>query len=351
MSGRGGRGGLLGGAGRAIRWAFSMDALFWMAAAWVLYYVIFAIWTPEAFAAWRMSLGEDATVMYLYLYFLLVALINLLRQINAHLKRSALAAPLWSVLPVGVFLYLLGFFLSAVFSAGGDRYVGVGDAVSPPWDRLDLSVGAVEPGLPEEVVDVDAEESLILAYEPRVYLDGQGVRHEVGVFPPTRVGKTYFHIMDFGVGPGVRILRGSRVVAERYMLQRILPPGAQDAFEVPPLPYRFVISLMPVRTIEKNGAEARVYRPSEPNYRVVVEQGGEILFDGDTSGEIAFDGLRAEFLKPDYWVRLEGQRNAGYRILALGIGLMTLGLPMHLAAMAGAAWRRMRESRAAEGTP
>jgi hypothetical protein len=328
-----------------------MDALFWMGAGWVFYYVLFAVWTPEAFAAWRVRLSVDPVMMYLYLYFLLVALINLLRYLNAHLQRSVLAAPLWGVLPVGVFLYLLGFFLSAVFSVGGDRYVGVGDQIAPPWDRLDLRVGAVEPGLPEEVVDTGGEEGLILAYEPRVYLDGQGVRHEVGVFPPTRVGKTYFHILDFGVAPGVRILRGSRVVAENYILQRLLPPGAQDSFEVPPLPYRFVIRLLPVRTVRKGDAEAMVYRPSEPHYRVVVEKGGEILFDGETSGEIAFDGLRAEFLKPDYWVRLEGQRNAGYRILALGIALMLLGLPLHLAAMACSAWRRVREARSAEGAP
>lgn len=318
----------------AIRWLASggPSALtFWMLAAWILYYVTRAVTGKEAFSSFVLSLGRSPLPQGLFVLFLLVSLGSLLRFALRRFRHSRLTAPLWCLLPLGLWLYLLGFFISAVFSQSGSIFVGLGDEVRPPWQARAYRVAAMESGFKPEILDIDTGQSPVFRFEPKVYLAGGESIHEVGAFPPTRVGNTYYHILDFGIAPGVRIYEGSRLLYEQYVIQRLLPPGRQDDFVLDSFAdYRFVVSMAPKRYIVKGEKKVGVYEPDSARYNVVVQRGQEILLDTSTEGSIVLDGLDVQFMRPRYWVRLEGASNPGMGIFATGVVLCLVGLPVTL---------------------
>lgn len=318
---------------RIIKNAFSPAAMFWLIAVWVLFYSTLAIWTKEAFGTYMARLPGQPLLQAPLVAFILVAAVNYFYYAAARVRASWISAPLWLLAPAGVLLFLAGFYISAAFSSSGKIYVAKDSTVQPPWQASPLVVSKVDTGLREEIIDMGAGEGLIFSLSPRLYLDGGTIRHEVGVFPPTRVGDTYYHIMDFGLAPGVRVSRDDAVLIDGYVNLRILPPGIRDSFEIIPLPYRFAIRMLPEREVFKGRAKLGVYRPDSHLYNVVIEKGQEIVFEGDSSGPIELDGLTISFYEPDYWFWLEGARNPGYMVLAAGLVLLATGLPLLLIAM------------------
>lgn len=313
---------------RILRLAFSRAALFWMLAAWILFYATLAAWKSEAFGMYMAWLRESLLVQVPFVVFLVLALVNLASFALRKLRQSPWTASLWVCMPLGLYLFILGFFVSATISDSGRVFVGLGDTVKPPWQAEALVVGRVDSGLKDEIIDMKTQENSLFTFAPRIFLDGGGIRHEVGAFPPTRAEGTYYHLMDFGLAPGVRIKRAGRILREGYVIQKILPPGVRDSFELPPLPYRFTLRMLPEREIIKGREKAGVYNINRPVYNVVIQKGGDIVFDGTSAGSIEVEGMEVEFYEPDYWYWLEGSRNPGYMILFAGAVLALAGLPL-----------------------
>jgi len=327
-----------------LRKAFSPAAMFWLLAAWVFLYATMAIWSKEAFAGYMRRLPDELILQIPFVVFILVATGNFIGYCISRFRSSWLSAPLWLLAPAGCLLFILGFFLSAVSSDSNRIFVGTQSMVQPPWQKGSYIVSRIDTGLKDEIVDIREDYGLIFSLSPRLYLDGEGLRHEVGVFPPTKVENTYYHIMDFGLAPGVRISREGRVLTEGFVIQKILPPGLRDSFELKPFPYRFAIKMLPVREMTKAGEKLGVFNLKDPLYSVVIEKGEEIVFDGDSSGPIELDGLSISFYGPDYWFWLEGARNPGYMVLASGILLLVTGVPLLLAAVILRVFSSIREA-------
>ena len=314
---------------------FSSDLLFWMTAAWILLYVTFAVWGEEAFSRYVSVLSTTLLMQIVFVIFIIVFAVNCGIFVLRRISVSWRTAILWVTLPVGFLLYLTGFFLSAVFSDTQRAFVGQGDVVNPQLITESYVLTDIDSGLGKEYVDMDTGDSALFSYEPRVYLDRGRVRHEVGVFPPTRIGSAYFHILDFGLAPGVRLSRNDIVVSQEYVIQRLFPPGNRDSFELSPLPYRFAINLMPSRKAVKGTLSAEVYDIDNPRFEVIIQKGEDVIYKGESMQDILFDGYRLEFFTPTYWVWLEASSNPGLVILAVGLTLIIFGFPMTVLAMGG----------------
>jgi hypothetical protein len=310
----------------------SKALLLWLVGAWAVYYVTLAVWSREALASFTVSLKDNIVFQALYVLFVLSAALNLGRAMRERAARGRAACALWAVLPAGVIVFLAGFFLSILFRQFEWVLVGRGDAVRPAWQDDVYEAVEVKPALADEVLDMEGSgASSLFAYEPKVVLRAGGELHEVGVFPPRRVGGSYYHILNFGMAPGVRLAEGGEVASEGFMALRILPPGADDVFTVKPYPYTFRLRLAPSKVLEKGRAEAMLYNLREPIYDVAVEADGVEVFRGRSDEGVEFGGLSLSFTRPDYWVMVEAAKDPGLPLLALGVCLITLGLPLSAA--------------------
>lgn len=310
-----------------LRLMSSRELLLFLAGAWIFYYVTYTIWSKEAFGSFMQALEEGIFFKALFVLFIVCMSFNLLRGGAERLRRGKALFALWVLLPAGVLVFLVGFFLSSSYRQHGRAFVGLGSEVRPPWQGRTYHVSDIKSPLKKELLDIEAG-SGIFSYEPSIVLDTGTEKVEVGVFPPKKIGDTYYHIMDFGLAPGVRLSQEARLVREVYIIQRILPPPAQDSFEIKPFPYKFTIWMTPERTLRKGKTKAKLYNLDSPSYMVTVLKGEEVVFEGDSREGVRFDGLRLSFEKPAYWVWLEASRSPGMPLLVAGISMMAVGLPL-----------------------
>jgi hypothetical protein len=316
--------------GRPIALLSSKRSLIWLVGGWVLYYVTRAVWSREAFAETVYGLDANPLFQAFFALFLLSALLNFLRAAGERYREGKARFLLWAFLPAGTLVFLLGFFMSASLREYEQALVGDGDVLKPVWQERAYRVARVEPSLKEEILDVQREAGPgIFAYEPKVMVETPGGVLEVGAFPPRKIGGTYYHILQFGLAPGVRLMKDGETLAEGYMALRLLPPGSEDSFEIPPHPYRFLVRLTHEKVIERGRTRAKLYRLRPPRYLLTVLKGGEIIYRGG-GDDVSFDGLGFSFREPTYWALLEMSSNPGLPVLVLGVGLLALGLPLRL---------------------
>lgn len=306
----------------------SRSLLVWLAGGWIVFYVISAIWKKEAFATFAGSLSESPLNQGLFALFLLSGLCNLARGSQKALRRGTGWFALWLWLPLGVLLFFGGFFLSMTGREFVWLLVGEGDEVAPRWSAGRYRVVSVDHGLKERFLDIDVEGGGgIFLYEPSLVLeDAQGLRHRVGAFPPTKVDGSYYHILNFGLAPAVRLMERGQTSSEGYVVLRIMAPGSSDTFEMPPSPFRFILSMEPERVIEKGAVKAAEYNVRNPVFRVRVFREEEVVFEGLSSGEMAFGDYRLEFGPPIVWVQLEAVRDRGVPLILAGLALIAVGL-------------------------
>jgi hypothetical protein len=311
----------------------SPAALFWLGGAWVFYYVTFAVWSREAFASFVAGLGDNPLIQAPFVVFLLSAFLNMLRSGAGRYRKGKALFALWSVLPAGVFVFLLGFFVSAALRQHAWLIVGEGDALRPGWQEAAYGVEKIRSPLKDEMLDIagEAGAGVVFQYEPVIVVNSGRGPVEVGAFPPRKIGGTYYGILDFGLAPGVRLLKDGRVLEEGYMLQKLLPPGVPDTFEISPFPYRFTLSIAPARVVEKGRARAKVYNVKTPTYNVSVHKGEEAVFEGGSEGGVSFDGLSLSLFEPVYWVKVQAVKDPGIPLLVGGLALAAAGLPLTLA--------------------
>jgi hypothetical protein len=175
------------------------------------------------------------------------------------------------------------------------------------------------PGLRPNILDTELDIG-IFAHEPKLTLmDRSSQKFTVGAFPPKKLGNTYYHILNFGIAPGIRFLRGDEVLTAGYMPLRILTFGSSDFFEIPPYPYRFLVSLEPDKTLLKGDAISSQYNLERPVYRVRVFRGDTVIKDGNSREGIIFDGYSLYFFQPSYWILLEAVKDPALQILRFSL--------------------------------
>jgi hypothetical protein len=230
---------------------------------------------------------------------------------------------------MGVALFLVSSFLSLTTREVRWQLLGKGDPLQVPWERRVFRVDRIESALRESMLRT--EDSLIFDYEPVTFLsDSAGNRYRVGAFPPRKVGRSYMHVLNFGIGPGVELSRGGRLLTRGYYALRLVPFGVTDSFEIKPMPYKFYLTILPNDLIRKAGEEVRVYNLERPRYRVEILRGDRTVFSGETEDTVVFENeMRLRFLKPENWVLLQAVYDPFYLPYVGGLILLLTGLALY----------------------
>lgn len=305
--------------------------LAWLVGGWVVYYVMLSIWNAEAFAFFVGRLRSSFFVQLPFVLFLASGFLNLAKTSVRLWRRTGLSGVLFVVLPLGGLIFLSGLFVSIATREFDWLAVAEGHVVQTRWDGASYRVTAIDDGLRDRFLDSDVSGEAgtgFFEYEPRITLQDSSSRSkDIGAFPPARIGSTYFHILNFGLAPGVRLLERGRVKDEGYIPLKILMPGSSDYFEIPNYPYRFVFSIEPERTFQKGRITASEFNVRKPLYKVKVFEGERVIAEEVSKKGISFDGFALEFLQPTTWVQLEAVKDPGVPLVLGGIIIAFGGVP------------------------
>lgn len=313
----------------------SKGLLLFLLGGWIFFYVTYAVFSKEAFAFFMLGLKEKLYIQLPFAAFIASLGLYSLRR-AAELGKSPLRLALWLPLSIGFVVFLSGALMSAALRQEEKRLVGEGDIYSPPWRQsVSYEVKKIIPGIKDETFKSERSEGGLFSYEPKVVLAGEdldrGREYNVGVFPPRRINGVYYHILQFGLAPGVRIYGGQGLLDEGILALRLLPPGVEDEFRLQSLPHLFRLKIAPERVEKKGESSVAFYNLKRPTYEVEVIKGDETVSEGTSSRAIDFDGAyRLEFDPPGYWVWLEVVEDPGVLPLAAGIFLIALGLPLRV---------------------
>ncbi len=312
----------------------SQAVTFWYVVAFVLYYLTFTIWSEEAFGRFINLISTNPLAIVLYSVFLVNITLLMGRKVWTSLRAGRCSALFRIPLYLGVALFLVSSFLSLTTREVRWQLLGRGDPLQVPWERGVFRVDGIESALRQSMLRT--EDSLIFDYEPVVILsDSAGNRYRVGAFPPEKVGRSYMHVLNFGIGPGVELSRDGEIISRGYFALRLVPFGGTDSFEIKPMPYKFFLTVIPNDLIRKAGEEVRLYNIERPRYRVEILKGDRKVFSGETEDSVRFDGMKLRFLKPENWVLLEMVYNPFYLPYVAGLTVLLAGLFLYPFSMLG----------------
>lgn len=302
--------------------------LLWISGAWIIYYVLQAIWVKEAFGGFVTGLRASLLFQIPFVLFFVSGSLNVIRVSRDIFKRSKMECAVWLILPVGALLFFTGFFLSITLRESAQKVVGEGNIISPPWVSESYRLVSIDPGLKDRITDFDVYKG-IFAYEPKVtVIDSSARAVKIGAFPPEKIEDTYYHILNFGLAPGLRLFEGSQLKEEGHMALNILVPGSSDFFEISPLPYRFIISLEPEKTLLKKQKQVFEFNLKDPVFYVKAFKGEKVVAEGNSIDGINVGDYTVRFIKPAFWVLLEAVKDPGISVMHAGIVLLTIGIPM-----------------------
>jgi hypothetical protein len=313
-----------------VRILASKAFLLWMIGGWILYYVISAIWLREAFGAFVAGIRENLFMQVPFVLFLLSGYLNLIRASRDVFRRSKIHFIAWIILTAGTLLFVTGFFMSATMRESGQRIIGEGEMIDPPWGKDSYRAIRIDPGLKDHLNSTDTA-SDIFAHEPKLtVMDRDSRTFEIGAFPPAKFAATYYHIVNFGIAPGVRLFEGNQVKSEGYMILRIITPGSSDYFELPRYPYRYLVSMEPEKTVQQGHMKTSQFNLKDPVFHVRVFQGKKVIAEGDPGKGIAINDVTLYFFKPTFWVLLEAVKDPGVPVMHAGLVLTVFGIPLSL---------------------
>jgi len=296
----------------------------WLGGLFVLYYLTMAVWSKEAFGTFIELLHSNWAVRLLYLLFLFNVTARIAQFLFA-MRRNRVRLLLRLPLALGFVLFLVSSFASVNVRQSRWQLIGTGDSITPGWDSEIYRVVHIEPAVKKRLLRTS--DSLIFDYEPGVTLmDSRGRRHDIGAFPPRRVGRSLMHVLNFGIGPGVELRREGRVISRGYYALRLIPFGNTDAFEVKPLPYKFYVTVVPSNIRHKANEEAREYDLDRPRYRLEIVKGDRTIYSGETEQSAVFDGdMEIVFYRPENWVLIEMVHDPFYYIFVVSIFMVAAG--------------------------
>jgi hypothetical protein len=204
--------------------------------------------------------------------------------------------------------------------------LGEGDVMGIEWEKEKFAVRKIDPAIKKNLLQMD--DSLVFSYEPKItIMDRDRYLYKIGAFPPGKVSSTYMHILNFGLAPGVELRRGENVLSKGYVVQRIVPFGRTDSFELKPLPYKVYLRILPNKIIKKGDVTARNYDIDKPRYGIEVVKGDEKIYEGETDSSVSFDNdITLNFFSPTNWVMLEVVRDPFYLWFIFGLIMLIIGL-------------------------
>lgn len=158
---------------------------------------------------------------------------------------------------------------------------------------------------------------------------------------PARVGGARVTMRGFNYTPAVEITgrEGEPLEAADASLW-LFPPGTEDSFAIPGLPYRFFVRLYP----DSEGPEARpVNRGNElkrPLFHVAVTSGKRLVTHGWLRpGEpLSFDGLTLRLPAIRKGGEVVIHRDAGYPVLWVALVLALVGASARIACPSSRVW-------------
>ena len=316
------------GAAKIIAFLGSPTLTVWLVGIFAVYYLTVSVWIGEAFARYVQLLGSSRLFQAFFLLFLL----NLVLRVAETLRnrRSGCAVLLLRLpLLLGMVLVLASFFLSLnVRQLLWSPPLGEGDPIELPWQQERYQIVAVEKAIDKRALRTD--DSVLFDYEPGITIIGkEGKKLEIGAFPPRKAGKSFLHVLQFGIGPGIELRKGTEVLWKGYVAPRLVPFGTVDTVSIPPYPYQFLLSIVPTRIVQKGKESARTYDLEKPRYRVAVVKGDRTLVEQDTETGVAFDGdMVLSFSAPSDWVIIEAVRDPFLPWFAFSILLFAVGLAL-----------------------
>lgn len=208
--------------------------------------------------------------------------------------------------------------------------IGEGDIIKPPWVKGTYHVTDIDPGLKGRLSATGTDSSIFLR-EPIVTLTDKNSRSfKVGTFPPVKIDDTYYHILNFGIAPGIKLFQGGTLRFADYKPLNILSPGKGDSFDIRPYPYRFFVIMEPEQTFREDQGYTSEFNIEKPFYRMTVFMGDRIIAEGDTKKGVRFGNFRLYFTDQTYWIILEAAKDPGMPVLRLGILLIFIGIPFWL---------------------
>jgi hypothetical protein len=295
----------------------------------------------EAFAGFVSGVREHLVMQIPLFLFLLSGYLNIVRVCIQQFSQNKIRLLAWLILTVGIMFFFTGFFISVMTRQTAQSVFGEGDIIKPPWTKEGYRIMHIDPGLKDRFTDADADKG-VFSYEPMfTAIDQLSRSYKIGAFPPEKINDTYYHILNFGIAPGIRLLQGNEIRDEGYLIVNILHPGTSDFFEIPQHPYRFLISLEPVKIVQKEGMTVAHYNLKEPLFNVRVFKGEDVILESNSKARIPFNGFNLQFIKPTFWILLEIVRDPGIPILHIGIILITFGTPFYLSVfIIGLFWKR-----------
>ncbi len=327
-------------AGLIIRTIASKVFLLWILGGWVVYYVFSAIWMEEAFGIFAAGLGNNPFIQFPFMLFLLSGYLNLLRAAKDVIGKGVIQFAAWFIMPLGTLVFFTGFFLSLFLRESGQRIIGEGDIIKPPWVSDSLNVTVIEPGLRESLLDTELERGLFSHQPEMTIVDKLSNSFQVGVFPPKRIDDTYYHILNFGMAPGIKFYKKGKVEYAGYNPLNILMPYSSDFFEIKPYPFRFLVSVKPEKTLLRDDVISSEFNLKKPVYNVRVFNGENIIAEGNSREGVRFDDFTLHFSGQTYWVMLEAVKDPGMPVLRIGILLIAVGFPLWLGRQGYRIWKR-----------
>lgn len=302
--------------------------LIWLIGGWIIYYVFSAIWMKEAFSHFSSGLRRNLLIQIPFAVFLVSGYMNLVRSSIDVFKERKGGFFAWVFLPAGILIFFTGFFISVNARQFEWIVAGEGHDIKPQWSSASYRIANVNSGIKTSFLDIDVDTGKgIFKYEPKLTLMDNNLKtYEVGAFPPTKIDDTYYHILNFGLAPGIRLLENNSIKDEGYIPLRILNPKSSDSFEIKPYPYKFLVSLEPEKVIQKGNMKASEFNTKNPLYRVRILDGEKIIAEDISKEEIRFNNLTLKFFGLTFWFQLEVVKDPGVHVILSGILMILSGI-------------------------
>lgn len=291
------------------------------------------IWDKEAFAHFISGLQSNPVIQLPFLLFLFSGYLNVVRASAAAFADSMARALRIAVLPLGLMLVFTGGFLSITTRQFEWITAMPGDFIQPHWSDDRYTVIDVDPGLDDRILDLEVENAGgLFKYEPKIAVqDSRSNKYLIGAFPPSKIGDSFLHVLNFGLAPSLSISEQGVVKAQEYVPLKILAPGSSDTFEIQPLPYNFLISMEPEKVYQKGKVKAAEFNMRDPLYRIRVLKGQEVIAEEVTKDKVQFSDVSLGIQKPVFWVQLEAVRDRGVYLIITGLFFVVFGIPLYFA--------------------
>jgi len=274
----------------------------WFITAFVLYYLSVSIWSSEAFAKFIWALSHIFVVKLIYVLFFLNICIRIygffIKEAKARKERLLLRAPLL----LGLVLFLATSFLSVNVRKNKWVLAAEGQSIKVQWESGMFKVVEIKPALKERTLRMEG--SGIFDFEPKALILGpDGDFYKIGAFPARKVSKTYIHVLNFGLAPGLELLKEGRTIQKGYLALKLLPFGSVDKFSLQG--YEFYIHIVPNKTIKKGDITAREYDIKNPVYNIEILKGDRRILTARIQKKVSFEGFTLRLHPPIFWELLE----------------------------------------------